>query len=291
MSSKRADPRVRALMKFHGADGEPADLISRLCLGLLDDAGEGVPVDLEVLASFRNAYVDYADQEQSEMIHWDGRNFRIRVRNADTLGRQRFSCAHAIVHTWFFESSGHGQDGPNTEQGWSEAEEDLCDLGAAALLLPEAAFRAACPADVTIDHILRLAVEFQASAESTALRAVSLSGTPLAMAVLEMKLTPTEHRTLASRRSKPALLGMEGPVITPRLRVVKSFSQGMRYLPPHKSVGDGTPLAAVLEHGGVDYVGEIGIVGGTYRVSARNLRVRRSGALIDRVVTLIAPYG
>jgi hypothetical protein len=276
-------------MKFHGADGEPSDLISRLCLALLDDAGESVPVDLEVLASFRNAYVDYADQEQSETIRWDGQNFRIRVRNADTLGRQRFSCAHAIVHTWFFESSGHGQDGSNAEQCWSEAEEDLCDLGAAALLLPESAFRAACPADVTIDDILQLASEFQASAESTALRAVSLSETPLAMAVLEMKLTPTENQKLASWRSKPGLPGLECPATTPRLRVVRSFSRGMRYLPPHKSVGD-TPLASVLEHDRIDYVGEIGIAGGTYRVSARNLRMRRDGGLIDRVVALIAPY-
>lgn len=278
-------------MEFHGADGEPADLISRLCLDLLNDAGESVPVDLEVLASFRNAYVDYANQEQAETIYWDGRNFRIRVRNVDNPGRQRFSCAHAIVHTWFFESSGHGQEGSNTEQGWSEAEEDLCDLGAAALLLPEAAFRAACPADVTIDDILQLAEEFQASAESTALRAVALSETPLAMAVLEMKLKPTEHKTLASRRSHPGRPGMEDPTIIPRLRVVKSFGQGLGFLPRHKSVADGTPLASVLEHGGVDYVGEIGIVAGTYRVSARNLPVRRGGELIGRVVALIAPYG
>lgn len=276
-------------MEFHGADGEPADLISRLCIGLLDDAGEAVPVDLEVLASFRNACVDYGDQEQPETIHWDGRNFRIRVRNADMVGRQRFSCAHAIVHTWFFESSGHGQDGSSTEQSWSEAEEHLCDLGAAALLLPEAAFRAACPADITIDDILQLADEFQASAESTALRAVALSETPLAMAVLEMKLTPTEHKTLALRRSHPSLPGMEGPTIIPRLRVVRSFGQGLRFLPRHKSVGDGTLLASVLDYGGVDYVGEIGIVDGTYRVSARNLPVRRDGELIDRVVALIAP--
>jgi hypothetical protein len=269
-------------MEFHGADGDPADLIGRLCVGLLEEAGKEIPVDLEILASFRNAHVVHIEQEQPETIHWDGRSFQIQLRNADTLGRQRFSCAHAIVHTWFFESASHGQDGSDNAHGWSETEEDLCDLGAAALLLPELAFRSACPVDVTMDDVLRLADVFQASAESTALRAVALSSTPLAMVVLETTLKPTEHSALAQRRSHRSL-----PV--PRLRVVKSFGQGMRFLPRYKSVGDGPPLASVLEDGGVDYVGEIGIVDGTYRVSARNLPIRRGGELVDRVVALIAP--
>jgi IrrE N-terminal-like domain len=289
MISKKVDPRVRALMEFHEADGEPAALISRLCVDLLSEADAGVPVDLEVLASFRNAHVTHVEQEQAETIHWDGRNFRIHLRDADTTGRQRFSCAHAIVHTWFLESAVSGQDGPDTEQGWSEAEEELCDLGAAALLLPEAAFRAACPASVTMADVLDLAEGFQASAEATALRAVALSATPLSMVVLEMTLKPAEKKALAVQRSQPSFPGFDGPRVAPRLRVAKSFGQGMGYVPRHKSVGDATPLASVIEKGGVDYVGEIGILGGTYRVSARNLPMKRGRELVDRVVALIAP--
>lgn len=288
MTSKKVDPRINALMEFHGADSDPADLISSLCVSLLDEAGEDVPVDLEVLASFRNAHVVHAEQEQPETIHWDGRNFQIRLRNADTPGRRRFSCAHAIVHTWFFESAGHGSD---ARQGWSEGEEELCDLGAAALLLPEAAFRSACPAEVTMDDVLRLAEEFQASAESTALRAVSLSATPLAMVVLEMTVKPVEKKALAKRQSHPSLPGFDGPAIAPRLRVVKGFGRGLGFIARYKSVGEATPLVSVIEDDGVDYVGEIGILAGTYRVSARNLPMRRNGELVDRVVALIAPYG
>ena len=217
MTSKKVDPRTEALMEFHGADGEPAALISRLCLDLLDEAGEGIPVDLEVLASFRNAHVVLVEQEQAETIHWDGRNFQIRLRSADTSGRQRFSCAHAIVHTWFLESAGHGQNGSSVEKSWSQAEEELCDLGAAGLLLPEAPFQAACPAEVTMDDVLRLADEFQASAEATALRAVTLSASPLAMVVLEMALKPAEQKALAAQRSQPNFPGFDGPRVTPRL--------------------------------------------------------------------------
>jgi hypothetical protein len=291
MILKQDDPCVKSLMGYHGADGKPADLIDYLCGDLLNVTGAEVPVDLEILASFRNAYVSYADQEQAETIHWDGKSFRICLRKADNLGRQRFSCAHAIVHTWFSQSSGHGRDGASVHYEWSETEEELCDLGAAALLLPKKDFRAACPAEITIDAILCLAEEFQASAEATALRAVALSDAPLAMAVLEMKLKPAEQRALASQHLRPILPGAGGPVITPRLRVVKSFGPDMAYLPRHKSVGDGTPLASILDLGKVDYIGEIGIVSGTYRVSAQNLPIRRGRQMVDRIVMLIAPSG
>jgi len=277
-------------MEFHEADGDPAALVGRLCVALLDEAGEGIPVDLEVLASFRNAHVAHVEQAQAETVHWDGKNFQIRLRNADTTGRQRFSCAHAIVHTWFLESAGHGQDGSSVEQSWSEAEEELCDLGAAALLLPETAFRATCPDQVTMDDVLRLADDFQASAEATALRAVALSPTPLAMVVLEMALKPAEQKALSARRPEPSILGFDSPKATPRLRVAKSYARGMRYLPSHKSVGDATPLASVLDNDGVDYVGEIGILEGTYRVSARNLPMKRGGQLTNRVVAIVAPH-
>ncbi len=288
MSLKKVDARIRALMEFHGADGEAADLIGRLCFDLLKEAGEDVPVDLEMLASFRNAHVAHADQEQPEMIHWDGRSFHIRLRAADTLGRRRFSCAHAIVHTWFFESAGHGQDKADAEQGWSESEEDLCDLGAAALLLPESTFRSECPPDVNMDDVLRMANVFQASAECTALRAVVLSSTPLAMVVLEKTLKPTE-RSIVTRQQSRRSPRIEAPTILPRLRVVKSFGQGMGFVPRYKSVGDSPPLAKVLDNGGVDYVGEVGILDGTYRISARNMPIRRTDQLVDRVVALIAP--
>jgi Zn-dependent peptidase ImmA (M78 family) len=288
----KVDARVRALLKFYDAGGDPADLIDALCVGLLEEAGAEAPVDLEVLASFRNARVSYREQEQPEMIQWDGRNFQIRIRSADTFGRQRFSCAHAIVHTWFLESAGHNCAGLDVEQSWSEAEEELCDLGAAALLMPEATFRQACPAEVDMGDVLRLADDYQASAEATALRAVTLSPTPLAMIVLEMGLKPADQKALALRRSPSRRLGTatEYSKIEPRLRVVKRFGRGVGFLPLYKSVGADTPLASILDVGGVDYIGGTGILGGTFRVSARNLPIRRGDKLVDRVVALIAPH-
>jgi IrrE N-terminal-like domain len=191
--------------------------------------------------------VAYGEQEQAEPIHWDGHTFQIRVRDADTLGRQRFSCAHAIIHTSFFESHGHGHQAPAFEDGWSEAEEELCDLGAANLLLPEAAFRRSCSSELTMHNVLQIAEDFQASAEATALRAVSLSSTPLSMVVLEKKLKPTEQREQARRAKQPSLPGMGGPPIVRRLRVAKSYGHGMGFILRDKSAGDATVSAGILE--------------------------------------------
>ena len=93
----KPDPRVAAFLARHGAN-EPVQTITRLCSDLIDVAGATVPVNLEMLASFRNAHVTVLDQEQAETIMWDGRHFVIRVRQADTDGRQRFSCAHGALH-------------------------------------------------------------------------------------------------------------------------------------------------------------------------------------------------
>jgi hypothetical protein len=289
MISKKLDSRVKGLMQFHGFEGDPSELVGRLCAELLADTGEGIPVDLEVLASYRNAHLTLSEQEQSETIHWDGQRFQIHVRNSDSPGRQRFSCAHAILHTWFFESGDDQTTNAAVRHSWSEAEEDLCDFGAAALLLPEAAFRDACPQTVTMGHVLELAADFQASAEATALRAVALSPTPLAMMVLEIALKPAEQKEILKRRMQPTLPGMaDGPEPTPRLRVVKSFGRRVAFIPRHKSVED-TNLALVVEEGGVNYVGAIGVVDGIYRVSAMNLPMHRNGELVDRVVALVAP--
>ena len=64
---------------------------------------------------------------------WDGRHFVIRARRADNDGRQRFSCAHGIIHIYFMESGSVPRAGGIALDSWSRQEEDLCDQGAAEL--------------------------------------------------------------------------------------------------------------------------------------------------------------
>lgn len=261
-SDAKLDARVAAFLATHGGS-DPAQTITRLCSDLIDAAGAAVPVNLEMLASFRNARVTVLDQEQAETTMWDGRHFVIRVRCADNDGRQRFSCAHGIIHTYFMEAGSGPQAGGSAHDSWSRREEDLCDQGAAELLLPRAAFIAACPSHPDMEDVLRLAEAFEASAEATALRIVTLSATPAAMIVLEPTLKPAELARIARRQSEPTLPGFRLPdPITPRLRVQKSLGHQLAFIPRHKSIGDSTPLAGVLADGAADYVGETGLVPG-----------------------------
>ena len=281
----KPDPRIAAFLARHDSS-DPVVTITRLCADLIEDAGATVPVNLEMLASFRNATVTVVGQEQTETIMWDGRHFVIRVRQADTEGRQRFSCAHAILHTYFMET-GNGVTASTPRHSWSRGEEDLCDYGAAELLLPRAAFTAACPSHPDMNDVLTLAGAFQASAEATALRVVTLSSVPAAIVVLEPSLKPADLSRSVRHRSQSALPGFTSQHPAPRLRVQKSFSYQLPFLPRHKSIGESTPLASVLANGAADYTGETGIVPGRFRVSARLLPVSRDGALVDRVVALL----
>jgi len=283
----KPDTRVAAILARHGTN-DAAQTITRLCSDLIDVAGAAVPVNLEVLASFRNARITVLDQEQAETILWDGRHFVIRVRRADTDGRQRFSCAHGIIHTFFIEA-GSGLPTAGAARGWwSRQEEDLCDQGAAELLLPRPAFVDACPSRPDMADVLKLAEVFQASAEATALRVVALSAVPAAMIVLEPGLKPAELTRIARCESQRTLPGFpqEEP-IAPRLRVQKSLGHQLPFIPRHKSIDDSTALADVLADGAADYVGETGLVPGRFRVSARLLPIRRDGVLVDRVVALL----
>ncbi len=287
MSTERHDANVAALLDHHGAS-DPEVLIESLCAELLDRAEATVPVDLEVLASYRNAEIRTVEQDQSETIVWDGSRFMIRLRREDSVGRRRFSCAHAIVHTYFMQASVPGGSGAKVQASWSEREEDLCDLGAAAILLPGPAFRAACPDAPTMDDVLDLASTFEASAEATAIRVVTLAAVPMAMVVLEPRLKPAELKVAARRRSQPTFPGMDDGVDPqPKLRVQRSYGRGLRFIPKHKSVDDLSPLADVAGRDGVDYVGECGLLPGQVRVSARRLPIRYGSELVDRVVALI----
>jgi Zn-dependent peptidase ImmA (M78 family) len=288
MRPKGQDQRVEALLAHHDWTGPPHALIEQLCRNLLEMVGATVPVDLEVVASYRNAEIHTQDQDQAETIVWNGRRFIIRIRRADTAGRQRFSCAHAIVHTYFLQA-GQGSPASQRQSYWSVQEEALCDAGAAELLLPREPFLRICPPVPTMDQILELAEVFRASAEATAYRAAALSSVPMAVAVLEPALKPAELRRLAKRQVQPALPGMEEPAPSvPRLRVQSSYGKGGLFIPKHKSIDESTPLGEVLTEETVDYVGQTGLHPGRLRVSARRLPIRRQGVLVDRVVALLA---
>ncbi|HEV8651797.1 MAG TPA: ImmA/IrrE family metallo-endopeptidase [Actinomycetes bacterium] len=282
---------MRRFLDQHQWRGTPEELVCRLCAQLLEEAGVSVPVDVRMLASFRGiAAIFEVDQAEAGCIFCDGERLLIHLRGSDSPERRRFTICHEILHTFFPGFREERRKRIDRTVGAfdpDQFEEYLCDLGAAELLLPRQPFLGALPPQPCLDDVIELAAVFDASLEATAIRVVNLTAAPMALVVLEPAWKPLEQRELARRATQPALAGLEGELPPKRLRVRWAYGPKMTTIPKHKSIDDTAPLAAVLETGGVDYLGVTGLTGDPYQVSARHLPYHREGEPVDRVLVLL----
>jgi Zn-dependent peptidase ImmA (M78 family) len=289
--SRPPDGLVRRFLDQHQWSRVPEELVIRLCEELLEEAGVSVPVDVRMLASFRGiAAITEMDQAEAGCIFCAGERLLVHIRSSDSAERQRFTTCHEILHTFFPGFREERRTRIDTTVGTydrNQLEEYLCDLGAAELLLPRQPFLAALPAQPRIDDVIELAAVFAASLEATAIRMVNLATIPMALVLLEPAWKPAEQRELARRATQPALAGLESESPPKKLRVRWAYGPRMATIPKHKSVDDASPLANVMETGGVDYRGATGLTAGTYQVSARHLPYHREGTPIARVLVLL----
>lgn len=236
------------------------------------------------------AAISEIDQPEAGCIFCDGERLLIQLRSRDSPERRRFTICHEILHIFFPGFREERRTRIDRTVGAfdrTRIEEYLCDLGAAELLLPREPFLAALPPQPCLDDVIELAALFEASLEATAIRVVNLAAAPMALVVLEPAWKPVEQRELARRATQPALAGLEGELPPKRLRVRWAYGPKMTTIPKHKSIDDTSPLATVLETGGVDYRGTTGLTDGALEVSARHLSYHQDGGLIDRVLVLL----
>jgi Zn-dependent peptidase ImmA (M78 family) len=289
--SRQPDRLVRRFLDQYQWTGAPEELVVRLCEELLEEAGVRVPVDVRMLASFRGiSTIAEVDQAEAGCIFCAGERLLVHIRASDSPERQRFTICHEILHTFFPGFREERRRRTDTTVGAydrNQLEEYLCDLGAAELLLPRQPFLATLPAQPHIDDVIDLAATFAASLEATALRIVNLANVPMALVVLEPTWKPVEQRELARRATQPALAGLASKPPPKKLRVRWAYGPKMATIPKHKSVDDTSPLANVVETGGVDYRGATGLTAGTFQVSARHLPYYREGKPVDRVLVLL----
>ena len=289
--SRPPDRLGRRFLDQHQWSGAPEQLVVRLCAELLEEAGVSVPVDVRMLASFRDiSEISEVDQAEAGCIFCEGERLLIQLRGSDSPERRRFTICHEILHTFFPGFREERRTRTDTTVGnfdRNHLEEYLCDLGAAELLLPREPFLAALPARPRIDDVITLAATFTASLEATAIRVVNLAAVPMALVVLEPTWKPTEQREFARQATQPSLAGLESHPPPKKLRVRWAYGPRMATIPKHKSVGDASLLATVLETGSVDYLGATGLTAGTFQVSARHLPYYREGEPVERVLVLL----
>ncbi|MBZ5647315.1 MAG: ImmA/IrrE family metallo-endopeptidase [Acidobacteriia bacterium] len=109
--------------------------------GLLEEY-EQVPVDVFRLAAQKGLAVkenlEGAGCQEGLLVPVDG-GYRVRLRRASTDTRKRFSLAHELGHTLFYEDAGSGPRhviGILSKQEHN-AEEKICDMFAQCLLMPK----------------------------------------------------------------------------------------------------------------------------------------------------------
>jgi Zn-dependent peptidase ImmA (M78 family) len=226
------DPLVQRLASR--GRGDPEKIIERIADGWLEEAGiERFPVDVFGLASRLGIAVRRAQLEgYSGRIYVDeNKRVRMDINASDGPERQRFTCAHELMHTAFpgftreqrYRVDEHLGDALFARN--RREEEYLCDRGAAAVLLPR---RLLWPYQLRqgLRAVERLAAAATVSLEVAANRLVSLADAPGVFMVLEQGHKPAEAR---QRR--------RGEEVEEQLRVRYAVVRGVRaFVPRYTSV-------------------------------------------------------
>jgi hypothetical protein len=253
-------------------DVPEAIVIRRLCERLLAEAEAEPPVPVERVASLRGiAHVGARDQPWAGVLEPRETSFVIWVRLGDGYERQRFTVCHETGHTFF---TGFAETPQYRCNGRRSMLEERCDFVAAELLLPHRFFAADLnQADFDLEAVERLAHDYEASIESTALRFIDLWTEPAALLVLHEAHKPTERGREAT--------------CEPKLRLSYAHAQGeWPYFRRFKSVESDTAFGRALDGELVSEVGDLGeLVDGAGPVE---ICARRYGSNA-RVLALVRP--
>lgn len=209
----------------------PEEIIERHAEELRRQAGQDrLPVDVEFVASVQGVKPRRAAHDFAGRIYADIKGQLVMDLNDDDRAeRQRFTCAHELIHLAFpgfkretryrLDAKQPGQNARNAEEEW------LCDLGAAALLMPHELVAREYSLDEGLDGVERLARDADVSLQAAGNRLASLYTGPGAFLVFEWSHKPAE---------RPAL--RRGEEVPQRLRVRYGTVAGIdAYLPRFKS--------------------------------------------------------
>jgi len=200
---------------------------------------KGPPFDPRALASLRgirlspdrltaghDAFIVPRERQQLEIV------FDI----ARPMTRQNFSICHEVCHTLFpdgYEMIRHRYERRDRFDPDREVEQ-LCDVGAAEILMPEEEFRADLGRlGLGLSAVAPLRERYEASREAVIRRMVRLDQGPKAAVFLAYRLKPSER---AAARQLPLI----GPLAEPRrkLRIAYTVASDSftAFLPRHKSI-------------------------------------------------------
>ena len=181
MASKGCSSRRSELVKLflersgvHRADPSPEKIMIALVNKMARRASQSQEQRLHRALSHRNIKsVDFCDNlgcdgilEPCGSTFTEG--FRIQLKRGVTGARMRFTMAHEVCHTFFYELVPELKFRPHERDDW---EETLCNLGAATLLIPDRRLRSdARELPICLDSLQRLAENYRVSLPTMLLR-------------------------------------------------------------------------------------------------------------------------
>lgn len=195
------------------------------------------PVNLEkVVARFGIERQTSSKIQQQGMI-WDSEKGIVILNENDGRRRAKFTLAHELIEFLFLQSKGldparFRQFGPYSET----TKEKMCQVGAAALLMPEEAFfRALNKLEMSFETIENLSNLFDTSFLATTINAIKKANGSYAFAISEVMHKPSDAKAFVPKAQLPLLPDLDASKEPERtLRIAWSISKN-RFLPRYKS--------------------------------------------------------
>ena len=258
---------------------------------LRDESGlsDEPPVDLAaILRRFGMPPPLYASLPGQQAVLLDDGIGLMLINEDDPVTRQRFSQAHELMECVFVAHEESKDEGHRAARFRDRVKEDLCEQGAAALLLPRSSFlREVARLGVSLDAASNLASLYQASLLATLFQMVRYAPGAHALVVWRLALKPEQERRLPP----PEQLPMFGPELVPspqkELRVwwaTCTAGQPNGFIPKHKSIpreslifqAYGTPSLLAAE----EFV-NLGRVRGICFLEAKRIRVGEEDCVVS----------
>jgi Zn-dependent peptidase ImmA (M78 family) len=260
------EPLVLDLMAEHDT-ADPVGAIEAYAEKLRREAEQdSLPIDVELIASCKGVRQRSAAHDFAGRIYVESNGQLVMdLNSSDSPARRRFTCAHEMIHTAFpnfTEEKRYRLDATVESKPRNQEEEYLCDLGAAALLMPASLLGGYDIAGEGLKAVTGLSDEARVSLEAAGNRLAELSKNPVAFMVFEFANKPAD---------RPAL--RRGDEVPKRVRLRYAHCSGLDvYLPRFKSAGDDSAIAEAHRSGRIEVANEA-LPGapdaGVFRIEAR----------------------
>jgi Zn-dependent peptidase ImmA (M78 family) len=276
------EPLVRRLIDESGGQS-PEDVIERYADRLRVAAGETtLPIRPHIVASFHGIKRKSASYNFAGRIYAEPSGQLVMdINQEDSDERQHFTEAHELIHPAFPEFAlehRYRLDASMDRYAENREEEYLCDLGAAALLMPSALVTDRYTVRGGLKDVERLSDDAEVSIEAAANRVVALADEPAAMLCLTWSHKPADRQALR-----------KGTDVPKRLRIRYAVTSHMNlYVPKFKSAAEGSVFCEAAQ--AASAVGATATLPGIEDAGMFRVQAKRYGNEgLERVIAIARP--